>query len=128
MILSVVRRNKERWKMMRYKNDQKANERVKPNPPQERAITDPVAMADAAAYLPFVHDFERFEELYDAFEDLAEDMGGDYDGLEESLRENGRSFVSGVMEEDGMSEERARSILKKAIAMRFKIAMPDFDL
>ena len=109
-------------------DDQKAKKRVKPNPPQERAITDPVAMADAAAYLPFARDSERFLELYDAFEDLAEDMEGDIDGMEESFRENGRSFVSDVMEEDGVSEERARRILKKAFALRFRVAMPEFDL
>ena len=43
-------------------------------------------------------------------------------------RENGRTFVSGVMEEDGVDEERARRILKKAFALRFKVAMPEFDL
>ena len=103
-------------------DDQKAREKSK-----EKAIPDPEATADAAAYLPFLRDLERFEELYDAFEDLSEDIG-DIFGLEEGLRENGRTFVSGVMEEDGVDEERARRILKKAFALRFKVAMPEFDL
>ena len=62
-------------------DDQKAREKSK-----EKAIPDPEATADAAAYLPFLRDLERFEELYDAFEDLAEDIGDIY-GLEEGLRD-----------------------------------------
>ena len=107
-------------------DDQKANMKAKP-PKVERPITDPEAMADAAAYLPFVRDLERFEELYDAFEDLAEDTG-DIDGLEDSLREHGRDFVRDVMEEDGIDEVRARRVLNKAFALRFRVAMPEFDL
>ena len=117
---------------------QKADEMVKPKKPKvERPITDPEAMADAEAVLPNVRDKERFEELYVAFEDLAEDME-DIDGLEDSLREHGREFVNDVIEEDRVDsnvleenkidEERARRILRKAFALRFRVAMPVFDL
>merc|ERR1712039_291277 len=111
---------------------------VKPKKPKvERPITDPEAMADAEAVLPNVRDKERFEELYVAFEDLAEDTE-DIDGLEDSLREHGREFVNDVIEEDRVDsnvleenkidEERARRILRKAFALRFRVAMPEFDL
>ena len=117
---------------------QKADEMVKPKKPKvERPITDPEAMADAEAVLPNVRDKEMFEELYVAFEDLAEDME-DIDGLEDSLREHGREFVNDVIEEDRVDsnvleenkidEERARRILRKAFALRFRVAMPEFDL
>ena len=71
-----------------------------------------------------------FFELYNAFEDVAEDMEADDidDGFLGEMREQGRDFVRDVMREHAMDEERSRRILKKAFALRFRVAYPEFDL
>ena len=102
----------------------------KPKKPP-RPFTDPQAEADSEAFIqgtPERGDLKHFFELYNGMEDLAEDL--DADGvrdMEETWREQGRDLLPAMIR-DGIDEERARRILRKAFALRFRAAHPEFEI
>ena len=101
----------------------------KPKKPP-RPFTDPQAEADSEVFIPGTSergDLKVFFELYNGFEDVAEMYEDGIEGFEDQFREEGRELVPEMMR-DGMTEESARRILKKAFALRFRVAHPEFKL
>ena len=103
-------------------------EKFVPKPKQPpRPFTDPQAEADSEVFIPYLSDLEHFFELYNGLEDVAEMYEDGIEGFEDQFREEGRELVPEMMR-DGMEEETARRILKKAFALRFRVAHPEFKL
>ena len=102
----------------------------KPKKPP-RPFTDPQAEADSEAFIQGTAesgDLKHFFELYNGMEDLAEDLDADgVKDMEETWREEGRELLLAMIR-DGMDEERARRILRKAFALRFRAAHPEFEI
>ena len=107
-------------------------EKFTPKPKKApRPFTDPQAEADSEVFIqgtPDSGDLKQFFELYNGFEDVAEMYEDGIDGFEEEFREQGRELVPAMMREHAMDEERARRCLKKAFALRFRVAYPEFEL